>query len=537
MDPRTRDAWAAARPGRGHAVDAACVAPWVTLELDPSGWVYACCANQSYPLGRIGEDRLTDLWGGARQGVLREALARWDMSVGCASCRWHMDHGRFDPDAAVYDRYPLTDPDPAGPVAMTFALSNRCNLACVMCTPELSSTLRHQAGLPPIDSPYDDQFYEDLAGFLPGLRYAKFLGGEPFLIPEHFRVWDLMAQVGGPERMQVTTNGTVWTDRVAQVLDRWSFDVTVSVDGASAEMYESIRGGSDFDQVVRNVGRLREACRAKGTEFRLCFCLMDRNWHELAPFLAWADELEAEVSINLVSDLGLALHDLPDAELEGVWSRWSRDAATVAGLAPRLREQWDTQVVQLERVLAERRDGVPPPPRQAQEATDWSWHVGAAAAGGLSHGAGVADEAVQRDRLRAWSGTDDVAVLGLAPDGTVSACRAAHGRLGLDASLVGRSVDDVVPALAAADGRRTWILGDEVVDEVRVRTVVLSEQQPRRGEPGSVVRLVLGPAPDGWVLLVAEDRTYDRPAAPVAVDLRARRTPPTGTSRGDGAHP
>ena len=526
MDPRTRDAWAAARPGRGHAVDAACVAPWVTLELDPTGWVYACCANQMYPLGRIGTDRLADLWGGARHGVLREALERWDMSVGCASCRWHMDHGRFDPDAAVYDRYPLTEALPAGPVAMTFALSNRCNLACVMCTPELSSTLRHQAGLPAIDSPYDDAFYEDLAGFLPGLQYAKFLGGEPFLIPEHFRVWDLMAEVGGPERMQVTTNGTIWTDRVAQVLDRWSFDVTVSIDGASAQMYEAIRGGSDFDQVVRNVGRLREVCRAKGTELRLCFCLMNRNWQELAPFLQWADELGAEVSINLVSDLGLALHDLSSAELEGVWSHWSRDAALIDGLAPRLREQWDIQMVQLERVLAERRDGVPPPPRQAQEATDWSWHVTTDSAGALQRSAGLVDLEVQRERLGAWSDGGEVAVLRLSSDGVVTDCVAPQARLGLDAALTGRSVDDVVPTLQLADGRNTWILGDEVVDEVRVRTVVLSERQPERGVSGSIIRMVLGAVNEGWILLVAEDRIYDRPpgtTGTVAVDAPVRR--------------
>ena len=116
-------------------------------------------------LGRIGEQRLTELWGGPRARVLREALARDDLSVGCASCRWHLEHGRTDPDAAVYDRYPLGSSDPAGPVAMTFALSNRCNLACVMCTPELSSTLRHRAGLAPLRSPYDDEFFDDLVEF------------------------------------------------------------------------------------------------------------------------------------------------------------------------------------------------------------------------------------------------------------------------------------------------------------------------------------------------------------------------------------
>ena len=68
-------------------------------------------------------------------------------------------------------------------------------------------------------------------------------------------------------------------------------------------------------------------------------------------------------------------------------------------------------------------------------------------------------------------------------------------------------------------------LGDEVVDEVRVRTVVLSEEQPRRGVSGSMVRLVLGAASDGWVLLVAEDRIYDSSPGTVAVDAPVRRGP------------
>src|SRR5690606_14331645 len=110
-------AWREQRPGRELGHEPICVAPWVSLELDPSGWVYACCANQSYPLGRIGVDRLADLWNGPRAQVLKEALERWDLSVGCGSCAWHFDHGRMDPDAAVYDRYPVSGPAPAGPVA------------------------------------------------------------------------------------------------------------------------------------------------------------------------------------------------------------------------------------------------------------------------------------------------------------------------------------------------------------------------------------------------------------------------------------
>jgi hypothetical protein len=56
--------------------------------------------------------------------------------------------------------------------------------------------------------------------------------------------------------------------------------------------------------------------------------------------------------------------------------------------------------------------------------------------------------------------------------------------------------------------------------------VVLSEQQPERGVAGSVVRLVLGTSGEGWVLLVAEDRMYDRAPGTVAVAPPSRRGSP-----------
>lgn len=523
MEQAAAEAWQAARPGRALGHRAACVAPWVSLELDPSGWVYGCCANQLYPLGRIGRDRLRDLWGGPRAQVLREALDRWDLSVGCGSCRWHLEHGRMDPDAAVYDRYPVDGDAPAGPVAMTFALSNRCNLGCAMCTPELSSTLRREAGLAPLASPYDDEFYEDLAAFLPGLAYAKFLGGEPFLIPEHHRVWDLMDEVGGPPRMQVTTNGTVWTDRVAYLLERFAVDVTVSIDGATAPTYEAVRRGASFDAVAANLARFAAACDRAGTELRLCFCLMPDNHHELAAMVRWADDLGAALSVNVVSDAGLALHDLPVADLEAVRARWADQAAGGFGAN---RPVWDVQVAQLEAVLAERRAGIGPAARQAQPAGPGLLARPDPDPDGPTWSIADPDPevvAAERDRLDRWSGGGPVAELRLDADDRVAAVPAGHERLGLGGSLVGRSVDDVLAAMAEADGRAPWVVG---VDPDRigrtVRTVVLAAERPVRGVEGAIVRLVALGAADGWALLAAEDRIYERPG-PVAVAAPAVR--------------
>ena len=505
----------------------ACNAPWVSLEFDPSGWVYACCASHLYPLGRVGTDRLADLWNGPRAEVLKEALRRNDLTVACASCRWHLEHGRTDTDAAVYDEYPLSDASPNGPRAMTFALSNRCNLGCVMCSPELSSTLRHRAGLPVLHNPYDESFFEDLEPLLAGLVYAKFLGGEPFLVEEHHRVWDLMAAVGAPERIQVTTNGTIWNDRVEDLLDRFRVDVTVSVDAVTPTAYEGIRSGADHSAVLRNIDRFRQRCVESATELRLCFCLMDRNWVELAPFLAWADELDAAVTVNLVSDTGLALHDLPAPLLEEIRAVWEQQDATVASGLRTTAGIWRTQRHQLDAVLDERRRRALASPRQPTS----SGAIGAEWARVDEFDPVPLHRLVEeRDRLAAWAGGGPIGEMRFGADGTVTAVKSPLDRLGITPAAVGGRLDGLDGRMTVADGRECWVVDQVDRGGMRVRTLVLSTSRPARGSRGKVVRIVIVPLEDGGVLLAAEDDTYDGVRATVVeVNAGSRRS-----DRGDG---
>ena len=67
---------------------------------------------------------------------------------------------------------------------MEFSISNVCNLECVMCNGNFSSAIRaHRDQLPPAKSVYSNAFDPVLRSILPHLFRAKFLGGEPFLIP------------------------------------------------------------------------------------------------------------------------------------------------------------------------------------------------------------------------------------------------------------------------------------------------------------------------------------------------------------------
>ncbi|MFM7063315.1 MAG: hypothetical protein ACKO04_07455 [Actinomycetes bacterium] len=96
---------------------------------------------------------------------------------------------------------------------------------------------------------------------------------------------------------------------------------------------------------------------------------------------------------------------------------------------------------------------------------------------------------------------------------------APHDRLGIHSGLEGTHVDQLLPAMEAADGRTAWAIeAVEVRPGLTVRSVVLSADRPARGATGSVVRLVRVTEPGGTFLLVAEDRFYDRPDG-VAVTL------------------
>jgi radical SAM protein with 4Fe4S-binding SPASM domain len=176
---------------------ATCRAPHVALRFSPDGRVHACCVNSHYELGRIGERTITEIWNGPELAELRLALDDADFSLGCQDCAVLVSAGsRQQTHAEQFDRFPAPAPGaPGWPRRLEFALSNTCNLQCVQCNGELSSSIRTQRELrPPLPSPYGEAFFAELAAFLPHVEVAVFIGGEPFLSRECRTVWDLLIE-------------------------------------------------------------------------------------------------------------------------------------------------------------------------------------------------------------------------------------------------------------------------------------------------------------------------------------------------------
>jgi hypothetical protein len=230
------------------------------------------------------------------------ALAVGDFTVGCWECEVPARLGlRGTSLAAQFDRYASTASS-AYPRIMDFALSNRCNLQCVMCNGDLSSAIRSQRERrPPLPAVYGDEFFAELVDFLPHLERAQFKGGEPFLSPENQRVWDLLLDLDASCEVSVTTNATIWNDRVEHYVRDLRMDVIVSVDGMTAPTLESIRVGVKADEFWANVDRFQQVTTETGSSLTLSWCLMPQNVDELGLFFAETSRRGCHANVIVVN--------------------------------------------------------------------------------------------------------------------------------------------------------------------------------------------------------------------------------------------
>lgn len=329
-----------------------CNAPSTSMYLDQRGEVRACCQNIGFPLGNITQTSLRDIWMGAAARRLREAVAARDLSLGCNSCNWPEDSSLPDPTfARTFDHLQNSGVRPEWPRQLELSLSNACNLQCIMCNGEWSSSIRsHREGLPSLPTVYDENFFLQLQEFLPHVEIVKFLGGEPFLGAEPLRVMEMMIDLGFAGQVHVTTNGTQASSRIKRILERLPMHITVSLDSANKDTYESIRLGSSFDEVRANIDWFRRYTKSNGTNFGFAHCLMTSNWQGFSDFLTFAEMLAGDVTVNTVTEPHrLSLYFLDPPELEAVIDELRSSSSAASELLSGSRwKAWEEQLGRLE---------------------------------------------------------------------------------------------------------------------------------------------------------------------------------------------
>lgn len=440
----------------------ACNAPSTTLFLDQLGDVHACCFSRGYPLGRIGEQRLPEIWAGARARALRFAVAAGDLGPGCDICSWNASVGN-PVDSAEYDRFVPASSEAAFPKLMLFAISNACNLQCVMCDGYNSSSIRlHREKLPPLPNPYDEQFFADLSDFLPHLEEASFTGGEPFLVRGNHRIWEMMIERTPDTPIVITTNLTLWNQRIERVLSELGVFVNISIDGHTKETFEAVRPGADHETVLANLERFR---RAPNRGMQLLHCLMPQNRHEFVDLLLFAEARDLPVGVNVITrgrpeD---CIERLPEGELRAMRDGFARRADELLDRLPLNGPVLLAQIDRIDRWLA--RDAAPLPLGVAPH-DEVAYLLDVARAGGPS------DDLAARSAVAAFAEGGDTMSVSVGPGDTItSVSPTLTALLGARADdLLGQPADAVRPYLVRAYGEvrsmRTLRESDDEVERV-----------------------------------------------------------------------
>jgi len=303
------------------------------------GYVTACCYSRTAPVGQYPKQSVSEIWSGEAMAALRGSMRRNELPRGCETCADQLLAGNYKGLLASHFDNLAVDPaqqagNPSYPSLMEFELSNKCNLECEMCTGFFSSSIRaNREGLPALPLVYDNAFVDQLSDFIPHLKRAKFLGGEPFLIDLYYQIWELFIQKNPSCEIAITTNGTVFTAKVRRVLENLNCTIVVSLDSLDSQVYASIRRNAQLTPTLANLKEITAINRAKSKGLWLSVCPMTTNWQGIPDLVAFANQNHMTMFFNtVVSPHHLALKSLPGARLESI-SSFLRESVRPAGAA------------------------------------------------------------------------------------------------------------------------------------------------------------------------------------------------------------
>jgi len=155
-------------------------------------------------------------------------------------------------------------------------ITNRCNLRCAHCYQE------DYSGSNELDLDGLKQIADEIIRTLAGWRKQgdiAITGGEPLLKEEAFSLIGYLESSGHIASVDILSNGTLINESIVeQIRDLNKVRcVQISLDGASAESNDSIRGKGTFEKAITGIRLLRKS----GISVNIMFTLQRRNVEDI----------------------------------------------------------------------------------------------------------------------------------------------------------------------------------------------------------------------------------------------------------------
>lgn len=170
----------------------------------------------------------------------------------------------------------------SGLVCVQWDLTSACNLKCRHCREKATtSSLKDDLSIEECKSVIDQLVARNT-------HSLSIAGGEPIMSPI---IWELLEYSHRKfERLAISSNGTLITSEIAQRLSLYVDYCQVSLDGATRETHDLIRGEGNFEKALRGIQCLKDS----GVSLATRFTLHRGNMHEACAY------------VDLVASMGLS---------------------------------------------------------------------------------------------------------------------------------------------------------------------------------------------------------------------------------------
>jgi organic radical activating enzyme len=286
--------------------DTFCILPWIHLATRPNGDIRVCCtanasgvSNNLKEIGLIKNNGINmnlrthsieDVWNSEQMCNTRLQMLNGQIPSSCQKCFIEEENGIvskrqwetkvWSERVNVKEIISMTSDGGELPVSIPYfdlRLGNLCQLKCIMCSPHDSSSWIKDWKLQypnyinsdlkkdqRWDSTYDYNWYQkstfldSMKNQAQNIKELYFAGGEPLLIPEHYKILEFMVENNYAKDciLRYNSNGLEISDRLFDLWDRFkSVKFNFSVD-AVGKKNNYIRFPSEWNNIVKNLHRL-----------------------------------------------------------------------------------------------------------------------------------------------------------------------------------------------------------------------------------------------------------------------------------------
>lgn len=312
------------KKNKSKQITSVCQAPFKSLRFEPLGVMRTCCYNIQVVAGVYPKKSISEAWNSIEMNLLREKVKNQDLSYGCRLCADQLNNGEINTVKYLqFENLPETEHN--FPIILDFSLHNTCNLECVMCHGEFSSSIRkNRENLPPMKMVYDEKFVNQLQPFIKHAKQFVFAGGEPFLIEIHYLIWQEIIKLNPNVFVHVVTNGTVLNTKVKSILNQLKFNITISIDAFEQKLYEKIRINANYERLMENFQFFKLYCVEKQTEFAINVCPIQLNRFHLPEMIQYCNENQIKVYfLYVIHPASSTLQSLTFEELDEILNLYS----------------------------------------------------------------------------------------------------------------------------------------------------------------------------------------------------------------------